>query len=201
MTASVNGDGSVSLVEGSTDWVFVDGPFDTVAFDDAAETLLPYVTPGTIGPPERVSFEGNEVSDDPGAGVLDHGDAAATYLPWNAGRLYHDHGYEEHRNVVLDLVDHTAGNPSAMTTNAPRQVAVYPAALDDGTYLLQYLNRSGFDGVAYGEPVPIHDVRVSIEGVDPVAATPLADGWSASFEGDEVVLDRLGAYAAVTVDT
>ncbi|MDH5603328.1 MAG: family 10 glycosylhydrolase, partial [Cyclobacteriaceae bacterium] len=72
-------------------------------FEQTNETLLPIYTPGRPGPPEKIG--GHEPSGYFAIGIKNQGKGNAALLPANIGRLYYIHGYEQHKNIMLDLID------------------------------------------------------------------------------------------------
>ena len=49
-------------------------------------------------------------------GMKNYGKARNVILPENIGKLYYLHGYEQHKNILLDVIDNIfpqAGRPAA----------------------------------------------------------------------------------------
>ncbi|GIQ67238.1 hypothetical protein DUZ99_17520 [Xylanibacillus composti] len=186
------------------DWVIIDGPFYHVRFDDQTAGLLPWVEPSTFGPPERAF--GHRVSQEWfGAGMRKQGAMQTVYMPWKPASLYYQHGYSDHKFAVLDLLYHLVGDAWTLTTNAPQQVEVFFNKLDDCTYMLHLLNLSGFNGVSYSEPLPIHDLTVTLPGIGPISqARNLVDSQQApssvSITGNATVkVSVLEDFAAIVL--
>jgi hypothetical protein len=142
------------------DWVIVGEAFSRVAFEGDQKRLLPFVLPSTFGPPERAY--GHQTSSDFGGGV--HKERGA-YLPWEAGVLYYKYGYEDHKRVVTDVLDYLMDGSFAVKTNAPQAVELFYNQVDADTYLVQLLNLSGFNGVTYGDPVPVSGTKLTLPGM------------------------------------
>jgi|GEM_PF-479648 len=82
---------------------------------------LPILGKGRPGPPEIIG--GHEPTGYFAMGVKNHGKARAIILPENIGRLYYMQGYQEHKNILLDVIDYifpAAGQQ--IKTNAPARV-------------------------------------------------------------------------------
>lgn len=195
--AYVDADAFDALPE--TDRVAVDGSFAEVAVDGASGDL-PFRTPGTFGPPERVGREGLEPTDDPGlVARADTGRGRSVYLPWGPARLYHRHGFDAHAGVLRGALDAARTAPPLVEADAPPTVEVALGRLPDG-HLLQFLNRSGFTGVSYHDPAPVHDLTVRVRGADGPAEVLVGDGGASAERAGEGVacsLYYLDDYAAV----
>ncbi|WP_248926972.1 hypothetical protein [Paenibacillus hamazuiensis] len=182
------------------DWVIVGGTFDFMSFGDSGRKLLPFVSPALFGPPERAY--GHALSGDFGLNVTAGG---AACMPWEAGTLYYKHGYEDHKLIVTDLIDHLLGNGHPVQTDAPSSVELFFDQVSDGSYLLQLLNLSGFNGVTYFEPIPVHEVQVALRGLGTMTRVrSLTDRGGISVrkeDGDLVLrLTRLDAYEAIVIE-
>jgi hypothetical protein len=187
------------------DWIFLDGNFSFVEFEEDVATFLPYITPAVYGPPERVGYDGNDRSDYRGAGTVDRDGSERTYLPWEVGQLYYEHGYESHKNAVLDLVDNVLDDqPSPLTTDAPSTVEIFFDGVDTEVYLFQLLNLSGFNGTTYFDPVPVEEITTTLRGLgDPTAISSLTGGRfeHATIDGDLQLRSRdLDLYDAIEIE-
>ena len=130
----------------SRDWVFIDRSFTHIKYKDNNLNLLPYINPARFGPPERCG--GYSISESNGASVRDYKGKVVS-IPWEIGNLYYRYGYEDHKNILLDLLDYTIDNSYVLTTNAPIDVEVFLNKYDNGDYILQLLNLSGFNGTTF----------------------------------------------------
>ena len=150
-------------------WKFNLGLYD---FTDADTTFLPIYTPGRPGPPEKIG--GHEPSGYYAVGLKTHEQGQAALLPMNLGRLYYLHGYEEHKNIMLDLIDELFPEADQLLqTNAHPRVEVVlqkyienlPEKLgqseQDGM-ILHLTNITGFSGNTYFEPLPVRDIQFRI---------------------------------------
>ena len=184
------------------DWIFVDDSFTNVEFDRDIATYLPFLKPARFGPPERCG--GYRVSEAFGAGIRTCGEAKIVSIPWEIGKLYQKYGYEDHKNILLDLLDCVTGQNYILTTNAPMDVELFFSQYEDGTYLLQLLNLSGYNGSTFYEPNPIYNIDISIRDIRE-GAKVIALGEEESPEVEEtqtgvtIHIDRLNCYLAYTI--
>lgn len=150
-------------------WKFNLGLYD---FADADTSFLPIYTPGRPGPPEKIG--GHEPSGYHAVGMKAHGKGMAALMPINLGRLYYIHGYEQHKNVLLDLIDALFPEvDQLLQTNAHPRVEVVlqnyvenlPENLNqqeqDGM-MLHLVNLTGFSGNTYFDPLPVRDLAFRV---------------------------------------
>lgn len=193
-------------------WKFNLGLCDLEAAD---ETYLPILTPGRPGPPEKIG--GHEPTAYHALGLKHHGAAKAAILPMNLGRLYFIHGYEQHKNILLDVIAHVFPEyDQLIQTNAHPRVELVlqkyvknlPENLnrtDDDGLILHLVNLTGFSGNTYFEPLPISGLTFRIR-VDfrPVAVFSLASresldySWADGFL--ELKLNQLAAFEGIVID-
>ncbi|WP_284641544.1 family 10 glycosylhydrolase [Paenibacillus silviterrae] len=187
------------------DWIFLDGPFHRLQPEAGAVRQLPLVEPTTYGPPERAF--GHRISEQAaGAQVAAKTKGRAIILPWQPGTLYYQHGFADHKHVVLDLLEQAAEGPWKLSTNAPPSVEVFFHRLDDGAYLLHLLNLSGFNGVTYFEPLPVYGIELSLRGLgDCQGAENLVTKSKVDYTNtDRAITIRLGElkdFAAIVIRT
>ncbi|TDF98069.1 alpha-amylase family protein [Paenibacillus piri] len=185
------------------DWIMLDDYFGHVEFAPACRGVLRFVTPSTFGPPERAS--GHQVSESFGAAIHRSGSSgAAAYLPWNPGEHYYKYGYEDHKNVLLDVIDHVTEGGYVLTAKASPQAEIMLNRIDGQTCMLHVVNVSGFNGVTYLEPIPMHDLEITLRGIGPCRrAEELASGQPVQLESREdavtVKLPVLQQFAAIVL--
>jgi len=157
-------------------WKFNLGQYD---FSEADNRFLPVLSKGRPGPPEIIG--GHEPTGFYAMGVKNHGKTKAVLLPENLGRLYYIHGYEEHKNILLDVIDYVF--PEAgfqVQTDAPERVEVIlqkyirnipeniAKTKEDGM-ILHLINLTGFSGNTYFAPLPVSEISFEIQcGFHPV---------------------------------
>ncbi len=142
-------------------------------FPGADQTFLPILAKGRPGPPEKIG--GHDPTGYFGMGLKEYPKSKAVLLPINIGRLYYLKGYEQHKNIVLDVLDHIyPESGSIIKTNAhPRVETVLKdytlntpenanKATNDGK-ILHLVNLTGFGGTSYFDPLPISNIDFSIQ--------------------------------------
>src|SRR5690606_29267655 len=151
-------------------WKFNLGLYE---FPGADETHLPIYTPGIPGPPEIIG--GHEATGHYAAGIKQHADSRAALLPVNLGKLYYLHGYEQHKNILLDLIDHIFPEVDQLIqTDTHEKVEVilqkfalntpenYGKEVNDGL-ILHLVNLTGFSGNTYFNPLPVYNSQFRIQ--------------------------------------
>ncbi len=153
-------------------WIFIDQSFTHIAFKKENLSLLPLINPARFGPPERCG--GYTISDRFGIGIRNCSKGRIISIPWEIGNLYQKYGYEDHKNILLDLLDYTTDKNYILTTNAPMDTEIFFNKYDNGDYILQILNLSGYNGSTFYQPNPIYDIDISINRMqDCLVVTPL----------------------------
>jgi len=187
------------------DWVFIAGEFACVRFGPSADTHLPLVLPSTYGPPEKAY--GHRTGEFYGAGVSrKSGRGDGILVPWQAGTLYYRHGYEDHKRLLLSLVDLAVDRSAQVSTDAPGCVELFWNRTPKGEGFLQLLNLSGFNGVTWAQPLPVGPIRVRLKGFGAVSDVTALKGGGIAWEADPatgdvtIVLERLLDYEAIAVN-
>lgn len=192
-------------------WKFNLGLYD---FSSADTSFLPILTPGRPGPPEIIG--GHEPNGYFAMGVKNHG-GKAVLLPVNLGRLYYIHGYEQHKNLLLDLIDFTApGVSSLIQTNAPARVEVIlqrfvkntPENLGTGPkdgMIVHLVNLTGFSGNTYFKPLPVYNVDFNIQSdFKPSVIFSLKNNRKIDFKWSDsnvrFTLDALDQYEGIVLE-
>ena len=183
-------------------------------FESSNQRLLPIFTPGRPGPPEKIG--GHEPSGYYAAGLKNHSPGRAVLLPLNLGKLYYLHGYEQHKNMLLDLIDHTAADvTSLLTSDAPPRVEMIlqnfvrniPENVnkkDPEGMILHLVNLTGFSGNTYFEPLPVHNIKVEMPCPrKPSEIVSMMQEKKISFDWQNgkinFVLDRLAEFEGVII--
>lgn len=184
------------------DRIILEGRFGVMELDGPASGRLPWLTPAVFGPPERA--HGHRDSGHPGAAVCDTGNGTCAYLPWNPGELYYQYGYEDHKHVLLDLLDELTGGDYILESGVPSQVELCLNRLGGRTYLLHAVNLTGFNGITYHKAIPMHEPCITLRaGGVCREAFDLKSGRQVPFESDgrSVTLrpPRLDDFAAIVV--
>jgi len=141
-------------------------------FEKANTNQLPILTPGRPGPPEIIG--GHEPTGHFAASIKKNSTSQSVILPINIGKLYYLHGYEQHKNIVLDLIDLISHEVAGIvTTNAPPRVEVvlqeYIRNIPENIgktesegLAIHLVNLTGFSGNTYFNPLPVHDINFTL---------------------------------------
>ena len=193
-------------------WKFNLGLYD---FSAADKTFLPILTPGRPGPPEIIG--GHEPTGNYAMAVKNHGNSKAVLLPINLGRLYYLHGYEQHKNILLDIIDYVFPEVHQLIqTNAHARVEVilqkftknqpenFSSKSTEGM-ILHLVNLTGFSGNTYFSPLPMHDINFTIDSeFKPTRLFSMVGGKTIDFTWKDnrltFALDNLQQYEGVVLE-
>jgi len=177
-------------------WVFLDGAFYYMELDEDNTGLLPLVNPARFGPPEKCY--GHTVSNHFGVSIRHN---RRVFFPWSPGELYYRHGYEDFKQLLLNVLDHVRPFCPAVTTNAHKSVEIFFDEIVPRQYLLQMLNLSGFNGTTVWEPIPMEKILIRLNIPTPKQVRRLGlHGEKALPAKSELVLSLSGLYEAVVID-
>lgn len=140
-------------------WKFNLGLYE---FESSNKLFLPILSKGRPGPPEIIG--GHDSTGFYAAGVKEFGQGKALLLPANIGRFYFIHGYEQYKNIILDLI--TQLYPEAfqqLKTNARERVEIIANnhGNDEGM-IVHFINITGFSGNTYFAPIPVTGIRFQL---------------------------------------
>ena len=150
-------------------WKYNLGLYD---FSGAGTVLLPILAKGRPGPPEIIG--GHDRTGYYALGIKNHGAGKALLLPANIGRLYYQQGYEEHKNILLDIIKYVFPEcDQLLQTNMPARVETIVQAYSLNTpanihtkgkdgLIVHLVNLTGFSGNTYFEPLPVFGRRLSV---------------------------------------
>jgi hypothetical protein len=193
-------------------WKFNLGKYD---FSAADTVFLPILAKGRPGPPEIIG--GHEPTGFYGMGVKYKKLSKNIILPINLGRLYYLHGYEEHKNILLDVIDYIFPEAHELiTTNAPERVELILQKYSKNTaenkhkttndgLILHLVNLTGFSGNTYFEPLPIYKIDFKIKtDFKPSKVFSMLSGKAISFTWKDGLmkfqLDKLNEFDGVVID-
>jgi hypothetical protein len=183
-------------------------------FERGTEKLLPILTKGRPGPPEIIG--GHEPSGFAACSIKDFGKSKTAIVPFNIGKLYFLHGYEQHKNILLDIIAHL--RPALfelVKTDAHERVEVVVKDFRFNTgeknlevidgRIVHFVNITGFSGNTYFEPLTVRNIHANIKmPARPAKVYTLKDKRDLPFEyrGGAVhfMLDKLGEYEAVVME-
>lgn len=178
-----------------------------------ADTLLPLFTPGRPGPPEIIG--GHARTKYHLLGIKNNGAASAALIPANLGRVYYMHGYQQHKNILLDLLDHLDSTVATIIqTDAPPRVEVItnefatnePAhqewSRSDGN-IVHLINLTGYSNT-YFEPLPVHNISVRAKcEFRPSAIVAMSANKPLDFKWENGTISfqvpQLNAYEAIVI--
>lgn len=192
-------------------WKFNLGLYD---FSGADKTFLPILSKGRPGPPEIIG--GHEPTNYYAMALKKHGPGQAALLPINLGKLYYLHGYEQHKNILLDVMDYLFPQVGAqIQTNAhPRVETILKNYLKnepenlkkvatDGM-ILHLINLTGFSGNTYFDPLPVNNLHFRVRtGFKPskvfslITDKPMDYSWKDGFLNFSVL--KLEQYDAIVM--
>jgi len=193
-------------------WKFNLGFYD---FSAADAKMLPIYTPGIPGPPEIIG--GHKPTGFFAVGVKNHGKNRSVLMPINLGRLYYLHGYEQHKNILLDIIDNISPDVrTILSTNAPERVEVivkkflenkpanYGKSTTDGL-IVHLINLTGFSGNTYFAPLSVHNINLEVQtDFKPSKIFSMISGENLKFHYNNgrtvVTLPQLGEYSALVIE-
>ncbi|MFN8343779.1 MAG: alpha-amylase family protein [Spirosomataceae bacterium] len=193
-------------------WKFNLGLYDLAGAD---KRMLPILSKGRPGPPEIIG--GHEPTGYYALGLKQHEKSKAVLLPINLGRLYYLHGYEEHKNILLDVIDHVfpeAGQLLQTDTHERVEVILkeYTKNTPENSHkkttdglLLHLVNLTGFSGNTYFSPLPLYKLSFKIKTpfqpskvFSMVNPQPVTYAWKNGYL--ELTLKRLDDFEGIVVD-
>jgi len=140
-------------------WVFIHGDFHKLRLDAQAKGLIPYISPGMFGPPEKCyGYTKTEIY----GAIRIEGKINNAYIPWGIGELYYKFGYEEHKKIFVDILKSLLKEGELIETDAPLNVEVFFHKTEE-SYMLQLLNLSGFNGTTFFKPNCIKEIKLKIK--------------------------------------
>ncbi|MDD6041538.1 MAG: family 10 glycosylhydrolase [Clostridia bacterium] len=175
------------------DWVFVTGAVGLSAAK-GWKPLLPYVEKGEFGPAERAyGYRPTETGT-----VLVQENVAL--ITWALGELYQQHGYQDHKYILADLLDSLCPDIRVIRTNAHPSVELFWDDTGSGM-LLQALNLSGFNGTTVEAPVPMQNVAVTVpfEAREAISLDGSPVHIKATENGTQVCFEQLNRFAAAVL--
>ncbi|MDR1559358.1 MAG: family 10 glycosylhydrolase [Clostridiales bacterium] len=190
------------------DWLFIDGNFAQVNYGDGVELSARFISAGRFGPPEKCG--GNEKTDRFAVAIKKNGKGSFVHMPWQVGWMYQKYGYECHKRLFVDVLDHIVDSKWKVKTNAPINVEISTGKLEnDGSgrteNILHVLNLSGYNGMTFFPPNDIHDIKITLTGLGrQTKARSLVSGKDVPFtmDGDDVVfeIEKLGIFESIVME-
>lgn len=131
-------------------------------FASENKKYLPVLAKGRPGPPEIIG--GHDTTGYFAAASKRYEQGTAMILPANIGRLYFIHGYQQYKNIILDLI--TELYPLAfdqLITNAHERVEIIVKNVTTGGAILHFINITGFSGNTYFKPLPVSGINFQLQ--------------------------------------
>ena len=193
-------------------WKFNLGLYDLTATD---ARYLPILAKGRPGPPEIIG--GHDPIGYYAMGLKKHARSKAVILPENLGKLYYMHGYQEHKNILLDAIDLVYPEATqTIRTNAPDRIELIlqeyrknvPATVNkkssDGQ-ILHLVNLTGFSGNTYFPPLPVYNLTFKVRSnfkpaklFSMVSGQPIPFTWKDGFA--QFTLPKLESFDGIVMD-
>ncbi|WP_439557563.1 hypothetical protein, partial [Dyadobacter sp.] len=171
-------------------WKFNLGLYDLSGAD---QRLLPVLAKGRPGPPEIIG--GHDPTGYYAMGIKNHPKSKALIFPVNLGKIYYMHGYQEHKNLLLDAISYVLPESTQqIKTNAPARVETILKEFTRNTVgnqdkqtsdglILHLINLTGFSGNTYFEPLPLFNLHFQFEcKKKPKKVFSLASGKPVKFD-------------------
>ncbi|TKT88578.1 alpha-amylase family protein [Dyadobacter frigoris] len=193
-------------------WKFNLGLYD---FKAADQTLLPVLGKGRPGPPEIIG--GHDPIGYFALGIKKHPKSKAVLMPINIGRLYYMHGYEEHKNILLDVINYIYPEATqTIQTDAPARIetilqkysknipGVNSISKENGM-ILHLVNLTGFSGNTYFPPLSVYQMKFKVKSdfkpakvFSMTSGKPVIFTWKEGFL--EFKVDKLEAFDGIVID-
>ncbi|RFS13721.1 alpha-amylase family protein [Emticicia sp. C21] len=193
-------------------WKFNLGLYDLSGAD---KTYLPILSKGRPGPPEIIG--GHDPTNYYAMGVKQNPKSKNIILPINLGKLYYLHGYEQHKNILLDIIDYVySENGQIVQTDAPERIEVILQEYRKNTansttqkhsdgLILHLVNLTGFSGNTYFKALPVYKTNFKIK-TDFMPSrvfslntnTPIPFNWKDGFISFKI--NKIGDFEGIVVN-
>ena len=167
--------------------------------EEGNRNYMPLISASMYGPPERCF--GHEVTEQSCVSIRE---GKSVYFPWMPGQLYYSQGYEDFKNLFLDVLwkdglKREPGQGGLISVEAPSCAEVLFHRCGEDKYLLQILNYSGFNGTTFSDPLPL-EARFTFPGLEVKKAQCLeADGKRKIACDGKLKVPLKGLYKAVLI--
>jgi hypothetical protein len=183
-------------------------------FDPGAEKLLPILTKGRPGPPEIIG--GHEPSGFTACSIKEYGRSKAAIMPLNIGKLYFLHGYEQHKNILLDVIARMQPDLfHFVKTDAHERVEIVVKDFQLNTgdekekaavgRIIHFVNITGFSGNTYFKPLAVRNIHFNMKMLAKPTRVHILKGKKDlrfQYKNGEIqfMLEELGEYEAVVIE-
>ena len=147
-----------------------------------------------FGPPEKVYFTEDEITDYPGLVYNTYGKGKSVFIPWRLGDQYRAKGHYMHRTLFMAALQNLLNVERTIQTNASPLIEMTHLANLNGQFeWIGMINHSGQIGGSYLEPVTIHDINIRFKPVHPVKQMVLLNS------GQSLPFKQQGGWVECTV--
>lgn len=187
------------------DLVQLRGDFHEYAPASGADRLLRLIHDVMYGPPEKCYY--NSVSDIPALLVRGHGEGVAACMPFRIGEMYREWGNQGHSMLAVGTLDNLLETGRRLKIDCSPLVEATHRRDPRGRFeWIALYNHSGRLENSFHPPIPIDNVRLSLEASHPIkSVTSLTNGATltrthASSNKSQFVLPRLNVFEVVLVE-
>jgi hypothetical protein len=144
------------------DLVYLYGEALECKLGDRAEGLLGLIPSCMFGPPEKCYV--TEETDTPGLISGRYGKGKSAYLPWGLGAHYEKLSNHGHARLLMAALQDVLGHREQLEVTASPLVEVTFHETQGGSRrLISAVNVSGQLGTAFHKPLPIRDLRFTVQ--------------------------------------
>lgn len=169
-------------------YIAVGGEYRNADFTPDTQKWLHLVPEHPYGPPERCYPV--PAGSQPGVTVHPYGSGRGIWMPWLAGSMYFNEGWQNTLNVMQDVLFGLCG----LSDLAPDLTPMVELTLSrkEETLVVQLVNETGCFANHYFPPVPVHDIQIK-----------LPNGYRAAqtLNGGKVTICQTAAAPMLTLDT
>ena len=186
------------------DLISLNGNMVYADYKNEAKCWLPMEAEIEYASPEQEEFLG--LTGQYGLAMLAYGMGKTAYIPWEPARLYHTFGQEDHARLLGDLITFMLPSGPVLSTDAPPQVEItLHRQATTGRIIIQLVNQSGHDGVAFHAPIPVGPIHIALRMVNAKRAAAHRNGQELKVDngvsGACITLESLADYELIVIDT
>lgn len=152
------------------EWVFLDESYYEMSLDKDTLGILPKIEKARYGPPERCY--GHTYTNTMMVSIESNGNV---YIPWHIGSLYYKYGYDEFKKLFLNIMEKVKPIPRLFETNAPEMIEIFLAKVDHNSYIMQFINLTGYNGITFFKPLKVDDILVCFNNINPKSIEELTE--------------------------
>jgi hypothetical protein len=156
---------------------------------DGAQGYFRLVPHTMFGPPEKIYYTKENITDIPGMIVNSHGKGKSVFIPWQLGAQYNFKGNYAHRALFMASLRNLLDFETSIETDASPLIEMTHMVSRNGAFeWIGMINHSGQLGSSFRDPVPIFNTRIRFRPAKPVRQISLMrtgkqitftqeDGW------------------------